>query len=271
MKNDKKQENLQEDKRALVKFVLLMVAAMFLGGAAGVGMTALRMSTSGKDWAGGLEEFGKYFCVGGIYFVSAVTLIVTAVLYRQSRRLYRCCQEEEEELLTQIERKLSYGIWLSGLCLILCYGLFAVGAYLLVFQEKVFEGGEMDVFSFLLILSGFLISIVISIVSQRALVNLEKELNPEKSGSVFDTKFQTKWLETCDEGERLIIYKSAYQSYRVMNRAYSIAFIVSMAGMACLKMDFWPALFVTALWAIQSTVYCFRSMDYQKHPSEVMK
>lgn len=221
MKNDKKLENLREDKKALTKFVLLMIAAMFLGGAAGVGLTALRMTTSGKDWAGSLEEFGKYFCVGGIYLVSAVTLIATAVLYRQSRRLYRCCQEEEEEELLQAELKIAYGIWLSSLCMILCYGLFAAGTYLLVFQDKIFESNELDVFSFSLILSGFMIAMVISVVSQRALVNLEKELNPEKSGSVFDTKFQTKWLDTCDEGERLIIYKSAYQAFRVMNRVYS--------------------------------------------------
>ena len=36
-------------------------------------------------------------------------------------------------------------------------------------------------------------------------------MNPEKTASVYDMKFQKKWLETCDEAEKIIVGKCAFK------------------------------------------------------------
>ena len=36
----------------------------------------------------------------------------------------------------------------------------------------------------------------------KLVVDLEKKLNPEKKGSVFEMQFQKTWLESCDEAQK---------------------------------------------------------------------
>lgn len=48
----------------------------------------------------------------------------------------------------------------------------------------------------------FLLSCACVIFAQQKAVDLERRMNPEKHGSVYDAKFQKKWLDSCDESER---------------------------------------------------------------------
>ncbi|MGL6219074.1 MAG: DUF3169 family protein [Lacrimispora sphenoides] len=65
-------------------------------------------------------------------------------------------------------------------------------------------------------LTGFIAAVICTIVTQQKIINFEKEINPEKRGSVFNQKFSKKWEKSCDEAERLSIYKSTYTSYRAV-------------------------------------------------------
>ena len=54
-------------------------------------------------------------------------------------------------------------------------------------------------------LGAFLFILTGSTIFQQKLVDTTKRLNPEKHGSVYDTKFHEKWLASCDEAERAVI------------------------------------------------------------------
>lgn len=85
-------------------------------------------------------------------------------------------------------------------------------------------------------------------------------MNPEKHGSVYDRKFLDKWMESCDEAEKMDIYHAAWSSYRIMSVAYVGAWMVTyLAHMFC-GMDFFASIVVTVLWLIQSCVYCYKSI-----------
>ena len=47
-------------------------------------------------------------------------------------------------------------------------------------------------------------------VLQQKIVDLERRINPEKRGSVYDMKFQKTWMDSCDEAERAQIGQACY-------------------------------------------------------------
>lgn len=40
---------------------------------------------------------------------------------------------------------------------------------------------------------------------------------PEKKTSVYDLKFQKKWMDSCDEAEKILIGKCAYKAFGKTN------------------------------------------------------
>ena len=66
---------------------------------------------------------------------------------------------------------------------------------------------------------------------------LTKELNPEKKGSVYDVKFVDKWEDSCDEAEKILIYKCAYKTYNKMSGLYIGLWIFCVFGNAIFDFD----------------------------------
>ena len=58
---------------------------------------------------------------------------------------------------------------------------------------------------------------IIAIASISHGVDAAKKTNPEKTASVYDTKFQKKWLDSCDEAEKIMIGKCAFKAYAATN------------------------------------------------------
>lgn len=54
------------------------------------------------------------------------------------------------------------------------------------------------------------VSIEVIIIQQKC-VDTVKQINPEKKVSVYDIRFEKKWIDDCDEAEKIIIGKCAYK------------------------------------------------------------
>ena len=146
----------------------------------------------------------------------------------------------------QIDKKLGYAMWGESINTILNFFFFGMGI------------GKTELDIPLLVV--FILNVVLVVVFQQKTVDLTKVMNPEKHGSVYDRKFLDKWMESCDEAEKMDIYHAAWSSYRVMSVAYVGAWLVTyLAHMFC-GMDFFASIVVTVLWLIQSCVYCYKSI-----------
>ena len=117
----------------------------------------------------------------------------------------------------------------------------------------------------LICLAEMLLSLFWTAVLQQKLVDLEKQINPEKQGSVYDIKFNKKWMDSCDEREQLIIYKSAYQSYRFTSTFCLILSIVVMLGSIPFGYGPLPACIVLLVWLVMMLSYCIAAMRLEKH------
>ena len=62
--------------------------------------------------------------------------------------------------------------------------------------------------------AAFIAVMVETIIIQQRCVDAVKRMNPEKTASVYDVKFQRKWMDSCDESEQRQMGQAAFKAYR---------------------------------------------------------
>lgn len=104
----------------------------------------------------------------------------------------------------------------------------------------------------------------VCVVLQQKLVDLTKRLNPEKHGSVYDTKFRKKWLDSCDEAERAVIGQCAYKAYQAVSQACLALWLVFLLGGMFFDWGFLPVLAVCIIWGVGQSVYSYWCLKLDK-------
>lgn len=270
----KQQENTKEDKKAFKKFILILLGAFAVGIFVGIGMSVLKeafLESSVK--IAFLKILGIAAVYGGYLYTTAL-LIACIVLYKKSRKEYAAWDEEDEEVLGRIETKISYALWFSNLILYGTYFFFAVGIWATdIMGEN--EALELDTTGVIIALSAVFLHMVYGIVASSVIqqkgVNIGKEINPEKKGSVYDMKFQDKWMESCDEAERYTVYKCSFKTFKTMQIVGIVLWLICLLGQMFLKTGVFATIMVTIFLIVQTSVYSVQGIYFAKHPSEVMK
>lgn len=249
-----------EDKKAIGKFILYRVLALMGGGLAGIAMVSV------KYW--GIDVVNKILLdltfeilPYGIPVVTLIVSIVVLIVYRNSRKTFLAWDGEDEEVMNQVENRLSYALWLTSMNTIWNYFVFGT-AFCLDYWSAIEQRYALNSAGFMVIT--FLIGIILLIVEQQKIVNLEKEINPEKKGSVYDTKFQKKWEESCDEAELFIIYKSAYKSFQVTQNLCIGLWLFCVLGGFIWNFGAVPVLLVSVIWGTLVTSYTMESIRLSK-------
>ena len=91
-----------------------------------------------------------------------------------------------------------------------------------------------------------------------------KQMSPEKKASIYDLQFQKKWVDDCDEAEKIMIGKCAFKAYSAVNRVCAIAEIVLAICALVFGIGFLPSLAVCIIWMVNLSVYCKEAMRYAK-------
>jgi len=271
---EKQQENKKEDKKALGKFALILLLAFVIGIAVGVGSSILRDLLGESSIKDAFLNILAFISIYGAYVYTTLLLICSIVLYKKSRQEYTAWDEEDEDVLCGIETKLSYVLWFSNLILYGSYFFLSVGIWATDFMEAK-NAVEQDAVGFLTSLLVVLLHIAYAIAAgsiiQQKVVNLSKEINPEKSGSVYDMKFQDKWLETCDEAERYTAYKCSFKTFKVMQVVGVVLWLICIIGQMSFNTGAFATIIITIFMIIMVSVYSIQAIYFAKHPSEVMK
>ena len=105
------------------------------------------------------------------------------------------------------------------------------------------------------LLAIFLVVIALSILLQQKTVDLTKEINPEKRGSVYDMKFQERWWESCDEAERRQIGQASYKAYTTLNKFCPYCWGVLFLGNMIFHYGILPSTVVLLVWAVLTVSY----------------
>lgn len=268
MDNSKLKRIKEEDDRAFSKFFVILIIAMIIGGVLGI-ITCIASNTNIADMTtNGIIYFLSFVSPYAMITVTAVITMINIILYKKSRSIYNNWDGENEDDMSRIETLLNYAMWFSSLNMILSFFFFATGIGLDSIKNSYHI---LEILRFMLLYGGFCVAMVSITLEQQKIINFEKEMNPEKKGSVFDMRFAKKWEESSDEAEKLTIYKSAYKSYQTVNLTCIFLWLICIIGSGVWDFGILPIAMVTIIWTVLVSSYSLEAIRLTKNPSEIHK
>ena len=207
------EEIKKANRKALPKFIVLCIAAALVGGVMGYFAAANGIDgLSGSIKAAGLK-FGMFVAPWIMVAIAVIMPVVLVPYYKKAKKQLLMWDGEDEDVSDIIEEKLSIVQWVSSGALIISYFLLAASYSC---GTSLFEKVNSTV-GFGAAIIAFLCIMAESVIIQQKCVDSIKIMNPEKTASVYDMKFQKKWMETCDEAEKIVVGKCAYKAFNVTN------------------------------------------------------
>ena len=241
-----KMDNIKNDNRkALPKYLLILLAAAVFGAGLGFLIGFAGSRTPGEVVADGLNRFLSAITPLGIPVTSLIFLGLSWGKYCSAKKLHATWDGENEVTADRAEQQLNWSLLLSTVQLLLNFFFFSaaviywIPGHLIIFAE----------------IGSFLVSIAILIIIQQKVVDLTRELNPEKQGSVYDLKFRKKWLNSCDEAEQKQIGQAAYKAYHVLNTTCPILWVFLILLSFIMEISLLPSFLILLLWGILSLTY----------------
>lgn len=243
------EQNKKDDKKYFKPFIIMMIICTIAGFFFG------KLTKMADEHTETIKNFMENLNVIAAYTLPALFLVFNIVMIimifgtinRQYKRI-NAWDGEDEDILDDIENKLNSPMNFSNVMLIVGMFLFAAHAHYFVKCELP-ELHENILFA--MILLDFVICLIIVLAAQKKIVNMLKIMNPEKKGSIFDSSFRRKWEESSDEGQQLIIYKSAYKAFIVSNTTCMVLWIVGIICDFAFHTGLLPIAFVILIWVIQ--------------------
>lgn len=262
MKNNSDEMAKRENKKALPKFILIVVLSLALGGVLGFALVTLNL----QDFQDALDGAGLFFTNHAapwlLITLPVAELALCLPIYFSAKKQLAGWDGENEAVSGQADVKLSVCLWITGLCTVAA--LFLLAAMFAGFVGNAGTERMMPAPMFFGGLAGFLADLFAPMIVQQKLVDLTKRLNPEKRGSVYDTKFQKKWYDSCDEAERAIIGQCAFQAYQAMCWTCMALWVVFALGGMFFSWGFLPAMAVCIVWGVGQSVYSWTCLKLDR-------
>ncbi len=82
-------------------------------------------------------------------------------------------------------------------------------------------------------------------------------------------QFQKKWMDSCDEAEKIMIGKCAYKAYSATNAVCTALSVVLAICSLVLGIGFLPSFAVCLIWLVNLSVYCKEAMRYSKAGTKI--
>ena len=267
MKND---EIKQANRKALPEFLLFVVVCTIVGGVIGY-YSGYGAAKGGIDKLAGIMKetgafFGTYLAPWLMLALAVIVPVVCITIYRSAKKLVAAWDGEDEDISDTVDRKLSAVIWITSADLILSYFLIAASysGGMAIFDDK------KRTILFFIGIAAFFGIMAEAIIIQQKCVDTAKQMNPEKKASVYDMRFQKKWMENCDEAEKIMIGKCAFKAYSATNVVCTVLAIVLAVCALVFDIGFLPSLTVCLVWIVNLSAYCKEAMRYSKVGNNIL-
>ena len=133
-----------------------------------------------------------------------------------------------------------------------------VGVFFLI--SATYSGGfamiKKHLNMYVLAIVTFLVILAEGVIIQQKVVDITKIMYPEKTASVYDLKFQKKWVDSCDEAEKIMIGRCAFEAFKVTNSVCGALSIILAISALMFDIGFLPSFVVCLIWLVNQCVYC---------------
>ncbi len=208
------------------------------------------------------KENGKLFSLcfaAAMYVFGTITAVISIVKYIKVKKLWGT-EKEREDNWDLIEDKVADLFGTVGRSIIICFFLHGASIYNLfpnLRSVKTETGFIAEIYEigFFLSLIGVVIFTALFFIIQRKSLEIEKLLNPEKNGSIFDFSFKKKWVSGFDEAEKKQVGIAAYKAYNIVNMTCTIMTVLLIIIGMFADITIVPLLCVAVIWIVQLTSF----------------
>ena len=261
--NEKKRiENKKSDKKALMIFIPVLILSGVIGFLAG-GLGNYMEENLADVIANGVVNLLSTITPYANLVMNTISIAICTIILLYTKKCIKIWDGEDEEAYEKIDGKLSIILVLVDIVFILSYFFFGAGF------EYVLEGKDSDAIEMICYFIGFIIALTANMIIKSRVVNLYKEMNPEKQGSVYAFDFSKKWEQSSDEAERIKIYKAAFKSYNFCSTFYIFLWLFCLLGNQIWHYGIMPATIVIIVWLVQFISYQSYAAYYSKNPNKV--
>lgn len=255
---NKEEENKQQNKKASGVFSVVMIISVLFG--AVIGFCASNLSVDMKTLTPTLAKAvtnGIGFAAPFLLLVLfVVTLIYVSMSFSKCKKKWAAEKDTNEDIYDELDAKITNIMSVIQIYTVVTYFLFSAAFYYAVHVT-------MSVW-FLMALIVFIADMVIILGYQSKAVDFTKLMNPEKQGSVYDLKFQEKWMESCDEMEKQMIWQCGFKAYKVANSMCVILWMIFTCLAMVLKISLWPVAIVSLFWLVLTVTYLMEGRKIEK-------
>lgn len=179
---------------------------------------------------------------------------------RIADQLLRADDEECDELEYQEEKIGAWGLNGSNLVQVLVFLVISVG-----YSEKYLSGLGKTAGNFMIVVVFFLICIVYEGIWQMRYIMVIQRSHPEFSDAdPSSMKFQKQWMDHCDEAEKEVIYRSAYQTYMLLGKVIPVVLVITMLTNLLYDTGLMAVVVIAVLWILSTLFYTHSCVTMRK-------
>ncbi len=244
----------RENRKALRIFIPVMIAAALVGGLIG-GFSSTGTAAGLADSIASYLDRAAYLLSPYLVMASVIVGIVGGCLcYRSARRLFAesealTDEDAQYEAFGRADDRISQGMVLLGISDVV--GLIFFAAMISYLRDYI----EILPVLYTVTIVVFIAGSFIRLKQQQLMVDFVKKMNPQKQGSIYDLKFQKKWEESCDEMEKMVIYKASYKAYQTAMKSCATVFLIVMMLSFFFDYGPLPAVATGVIWLVTAISY----------------
>ena len=252
--SDKMMEKIEKkkarDKKNDVKYLVILLVLCAVCGVGGyfTGRFIGKLKKAGFSFPDITDEMMGNIAIAMLVVFVAINAILTIIAIcciSKSKKELKLWDGEDESMAEKMESRVSIPICMSSIVMILNMFLFAVCVNLDINSEFSDRIEDMYMLANMVV---FVLSFVVVIGVQKKAVDFTKEMNPEKEGSVFEVNFAKKWENSCDEAQKLHIYKAGSTGFKVMSTVCMELWVVCLIADLFANVGLLPVTMVSVIW-----------------------
>lgn len=261
----RKEEIESEDGKKIGSFILILILSGLAGGFLGAFGVMLFKYINEYDvrFLDLFAQIQRDFTVPASFIMIGadfLLMLFAFFAYLKAKKLWNSDMDDDEKY-EKTDRKLSVGLILTNVLYFVNFSFFGFAFYTSLGISKEENQGWFGIYLRMVVLIIFTITLFVGLAIQKACVNQTKLMNPEKKGSIYDTKFNKVWYASCDEAERMQIGIASYQAFKVTNNVLLWLMVTFVMGGMFLEIGILPILVIAIIAIVMNVTYGVASMN----------
>lgn len=231
-----------------------MLAAMIIGGVVG-GVSVVIYELMKKGIDEGIRTINgtiQQYMFPALVVIAVATVVIGEYSLHRLKDVYKEMKEAEDDRFDELDyEEEKWGAWTSGVNVVsqvACIVILSFG-----YSLNYIKSGRSRYFLFACII--FILCYFYDLYLSVRYVKAIQAAHPEKKGDPTSSKFQEQWVESCDEAEKEIIYKSAYKTYVILNKTIPILLLLTLVANMFLNTGILAVLVVAVIYLITGITY----------------